>query len=130
MCPSDADGRGSDKAANTVSLVPRLMAISPGCSRRKPARLQGLSPENAITRHSARFAYAGSAGVNLQSTAGMIELLAGDDLDLQPTSSLLASGPIRLQVDYGDLDPGVGATAILSGSVNGNPATLLGGADD
>ena len=78
------------------------------------------------------------ASLTVQSTAGSVFLSAGDDFVLGSGASIFSAGDIRIAVDAGNADPGVGGTAdirngtLTAGSISligqGDGDTLLGGA--
>ena len=68
------------------------------------------------------------AGVTV-SAGGSLTMNAGDNFYLATTAAAEGS-PIAIFIDFGDADPGTGATATILGSLNGVPqATITGGAD-
>ena len=65
-------------------------------------------------------------GAIIQSTAGSVTLSAGDNFRLDPGSAVIAAGALRIIVDAGDADPGVGGAMIIGGALTGHPITLGG----
>ena len=70
-----------------------------------------------------------SAG-SILSNAGKILLRAGDDVQLQPGSSLSTSGLTELVGDYGNADVGVGSILTLSGMLQASSASVSSGSDN
>lgn len=71
-----------------------------------------------------------SAAVTVQATAGNVDLEAGDDVTLQAGSTIIASGAIHVVIDCGNADPGVGATATISGLLNSGTGISISGQHD
>ena len=74
------------------------------------------------------------AGSALKITNGPLTLRAGDDLTVQDGVTVADRvTAVTLAGDFGDADPGVGATVSVGGTFTGNPAsgsiTITGGAD-
>jgi hypothetical protein len=71
-----------------------------------------------------------TAGATVQSTAGSVTLLAGDNFRLDAGSSVIAAGTLNIMVDSGDADPGIGGTVTIEGLLLGHPVVIHGGTDN
>ncbi|MGZ0164668.1 MAG: beta strand repeat-containing protein, partial [Planctomycetales bacterium] len=75
-----------------------------------------------------------AAGVTVQSTAGSIQVDAGDDFTLSGTAALTANSAgqsVTLNIDSGDADTGMGGTANLQGgTITSNTTASVNGAGD
>ncbi|WP_417398278.1 beta strand repeat-containing protein, partial [Gimesia chilikensis] len=63
------------------------------------------------------------AGVTVQSTFSTVNLLAGDDLNVDQTA-VLSGAVIHIYIDEGNADPGVGGVANLNGTLIGSSSGI------
>ncbi|MBL4827019.1 MAG: hypothetical protein JKY66_04785, partial [Spongiibacteraceae bacterium] len=70
------------------------------------------------------------SGVTLNATSGSVLLQAGDDLIIEAGASILATGTVTLEGDFGDADTGVGSLIDIQGTVSGSSILIRGNDDD
>jgi Ca2+-binding RTX toxin-like protein len=69
-------------------------------------------------------------GAKITSTGGSVTLLAGDNFTLDGSATVVASGNVLIEGDYGNADPGFGSTIQINGPIFASRVDILGNADD
>jgi hypothetical protein len=70
-----------------------------------------------------------NAGVTVESTGGRVILQAGDNVNLNSASTILAAGNVEIYGDYGDADTGTGSVIDMHGAITAASVLVFGGAD-
>ncbi|WP_160168170.1 right-handed parallel beta-helix repeat-containing protein, partial [Rhodopirellula sallentina] len=65
------------------------------------------------------------ANVSVNATGGDVQLLAGDDVEIDPASILESDMAIQIAGDVGDADSGTGTTINILGTLIGSSATAM-----